>query len=100
MAKTKTEKTVVENINTPGKTSKVDAAKYQAMKEALLTVIPTEKPGITHQEMVEKVKPHLPEALFPNGAKAGWWSKTVQLDLEAKSIIVRTSTKPIAWYRK
>lgn len=30
---------------------------------------------------------HLPESLFPGGAKAGWWTKAVQLDLEAKGLI-------------
>jgi hypothetical protein len=38
---------------------------------------------------------HLPEELFPGGAKAGWWTKAVQLDLEAKKVIVREKTTPL-----
>lgn len=92
-----TEKVVVENVNVPGHSSRVDAAKYNAMKAALLAVLPTAGPGITQAQMVEAVKAHLPEELFPGGAKAGWWSKTVQLDLEAKGIVVRDKTKPLTW---
>jgi hypothetical protein len=29
------------------------------------------------------------------GAKAGWWAKTVQLDLEARGIIKRVKTSPL-----
>jgi hypothetical protein len=31
--------------------------------------------------------------------KAGWWIKTVQLDLEAKGFISRTQMKPLHWFR-
>ena len=37
--------------------------------------------------MREPVASHLPEDLLPGGAKAGWWCKTVRLDLEAKGVI-------------
>jgi len=42
----------------------------------------------------------LPESLFPGGAKSGWWAKTVQLDLEAKDIVVREHSKPLRWHKK
>jgi hypothetical protein len=38
---------------------------------------------------------HLPQKLCPGGAKSGWWAKAVQLDLEAKGIIMRTKTSPL-----
>ena len=100
MASNKSEKIIVENINTPGKTSRVDAAKYTAMKKALMAILPKTEPGLTHQEMQEKVKSHLPESLFPEGKKIAWWSKTVQLDLEAKDLIIRVATKPLTWHQK
>ena len=92
------DKVTVENINVPGYTSRVDARMYAAMKEALLVVLPDATPGLTHAEMKEAVVPHLPQELFPGGSKAGWWAKTVQLDLEAKGIIAREDTKPLRWY--
>lgn len=45
------------------------------------------------------VVPHLPDALFPKGEKAGWRVKTVQLDLEAKGLVLRENTKPLRWHR-
>lgn len=39
------DKTTVENVGQPGKTYRVDAAKYADMRAAVLTVTPTEAPG-------------------------------------------------------
>ena len=44
------------------------------------------------------VVPHLPRDLFPGGAKAGCWSKVVQLDIEAKGVISREASKPLRWH--
>ena len=88
----------VENINTPGKTTRVDAAKYAAMKDAMLRVMTHDAPGDTAKDIKEAAKAHLPEALFPAGTTAGWWQKCVQLDLEAKGIVVRADTKPLRFY--
>jgi len=73
-------KIAVENVNVPGHTSNVDAARYTAVKKAMLKVLPSAAPGFTHTELCNGMKPHL-EKLFPGGEKIGWWSKTVQLDL-------------------
>ena len=89
----------VENVNVPGHRTRVDATKYAAMKRALLKVLPARPPGVTQSAMIEGVVRHLPEALFPGGAKAGWWAKTVQLDLEAKGRVVREPTRPLTWRR-
>lgn len=94
------EKVEISNINVPGRTAKVDAEKYEAMKSAILKVTPKKTPGISASEMVEKVKPLLPEKLWPKGEKVGWWQKTVQLDLEAKGQLKRDpKSKPMKWYR-
>lgn len=90
---------VVENVNVPAHAARVDAAMYKAMRAALLRVLPRREPGLTQLEIRRAVVPHLPSNLFPNGAKAGWWAKTVQLDLEAKSVVVRESSKPLRWHR-
>ena len=89
----------VKNVNVPGYTHKVDAIKYEAMKEALLKVLPKKPPGLTQAEMRKAVVPHLPENEFPGGAKAEWWSKCVQLDLEARGVVRREDTKPLRWHR-
>jgi hypothetical protein len=89
-------KIAMENINTPGRSINVDAAKYAAMRAAILAVLPKASPGITVAELKDAVLPRLPDALFPAGAKAGWWLKGVQLDLEAKRKIARDpASKPL-----
>jgi len=95
----KEEKIEVENVNTPRRTSNVNAAKYRAMKSAFLQALPNSPPGLTQKEIVSAVKSDLPSDLFPEGRTSGWWAKTVQLDLEAKGRVVRETTKPIRWHR-
>lgn len=85
----------VENVNHPGSVRQVDANMYEDMKRAYLKVLPDTSPGLTLTEIAESVLPHLAQELYPEGAKAGWWAKTVQLDLEAKGDIVREKSKPL-----
>lgn len=89
----------VENVNHPGKTERVDAAKYEAMGRAMLDQLPSGTPGMSYEELREAVKPHLPQELFPGGQTAGWWIKCVQLDLEAKHIIARSPGRPLRLYK-
>jgi hypothetical protein len=89
----------VRNPNVPDSSSTVDAVKYHAMKQALLKALPQQSPGLTQAEMFDAVLPHLPEEIFPGGAKAGWWVKCVQLDLEAQGVIVREASKPLRWHQ-
>ena len=97
---TKRPKVEVENVNVPDHIVSVDAIKYAAMKIALLKVLPKIPGGMTQTEMRKAVVKYLPEDEFPGGAKANWWSKCVQLDLEAKGIIKRdASAKPLKWIR-
>lgn len=95
----RTEKMTIENIASPGHTYRVDRAKYEALREALLAILPTEPPGLTVADARTALLPHLSDTLFPGGAKAGWWLKAVHLDLEAKGVIGRTP-KPVRLFRK
>jgi len=94
------ERITVENVNVPGYKTQLDATMYQAMRAALLKVLPSKEPGLTQDEMRRAVLPHLPKSHFPGGAKAAWWAKAVQLDLEAKGVVAREATKPLRWHRK
>ena len=93
------EKIEIENVNHPGKITRVDRDKYEAMKQALLLALPSTRPGLTTDALRDVVLSHLPEGLFPQGATAGWWRKGVQLDLEAKGIIARDAGKPLRLYQ-
>jgi hypothetical protein len=94
-----TAKIKIENVLQPGKTYSADPAKYEAMKKAVLAVLPKTSPGLTVAEVQGRVLAHLPEDLFPGGAKSGWWMKAVQLDLEAKHIIKREKASPVRLYK-
>jgi hypothetical protein len=92
-------KIAVENPNSPGKTSNVDATKYSEMRGHFLAALPTEAPGIAVADLIAAVKPQLSQELFPQGATCGWWVKCVQLDLEAKGVIRRADRPPVRLYK-
>lgn len=87
----------VENVNHPGKVYRLDAANYRIARAAILGFLPSSAPGLTQAEMLAAMKTALagehPEM------KAGWWMKGVQLDLEAKGLMVRDGGKPLRWRR-
>ena len=89
----------VENANHPGSVKRVDAGMYGTMKRAYLAVLPASAPGLTLAQIQERLTARLPQDLYPAGAKAGWWAKTVQLDLEAKGIIKRVKASPLRLHR-
>ena len=92
-------KIAIESATSPGHTQRVDRAKYMAMRDALIAVLPVAPPGITVAEAKAALLPRLHGGLFPGGDKAGWWLKAVQLDLEAKGAIGRGSNKPVRLFR-
>ena len=93
------DKIAIENVVSPGRTYRVDRAKYEAMRAALLAVLPAASPGMTPAEAQRALLPLLPADLFPGGAKAGWWMKAAQLDLEAKGVIARAPKAPVRLHR-
>jgi len=93
------DKIEVENFTSPGHTYRVDRRKYEAMRGALLKVLPAVAPGLKVPDAKAAVLPLLPDDLFPDGAKAGWWLKAAQLDLEAKGLIKRAPGSPVRLFR-
>lgn len=91
-------KVAVRTPNAPGYRGRVDAAKHEAMKLLLLEVMPARAPGITQSEMMAALGKAAPKATFP-GSTHAWWGKWVQLDLEARGVLVREATKPLRWHR-
>ena len=93
-------KVAVRTPNVPGYTHKVDAAKYRVMRAELVRAIPVRGDGATAADLVAAVRPRLPKSMFGHEA-VQWWVKCVQLDLEARGLLVRdTSAKPLRWRRK
>lgn len=93
------DKIVIESLTSPGYQQLVDRNKYQAMRDALLAVLPAEPPGLSVAEAKQQLLPLLPDDLFPQGAKAGWWLKAAQLDLEAKGLVQRVAGRPLRLHR-
>ena len=93
------DKITIESITSPGHVQRVDRAKYETMRNALLSVLPAKAPGMTVADAKTALLGRLPDTLFPGGATAGWWLKAVQLDLEAKGVIVRGTGKPVRLLR-
>jgi hypothetical protein len=92
------EMVVVENVNHPGHTTRIDAVKYEATRAAMSKVLPRKAPGLTQDEMMREMRKALPTSQFP-GTTTSWWTKMVQLDLEAKGLVLRDSGKPLRWRR-
>jgi hypothetical protein len=89
----------IESATSPHRTQRIDRRKYEAMRDALIASLPARSPGITVAEAKAALLPRLPDALFPGGARAGWWLKAVQLDLEAKGVIAREAGKPVRLFK-
>ena len=58
-------KIATENVVSPRRKRQVDAAKYEAMKIVMLSITPSEAPGLSAAEMREKMLPLLPQDLWP-----------------------------------
>lgn len=93
-----TPKVTVLSPNKKDYRGSVDAAKYEAMKPLVLAVFPKKPPGKTQSELMAALKKSAPKATFP-GTTYMWWGKSVQLDLEARGVLVREATKPLRWHR-
>ena len=89
----------IESISSAHRTTRANRATYEAMRDALLRVLPRSPPGLKVSQAKAPVLPHLPDAPFPAGRTAGGWLKAVQLDLEAKGVIARAPRKPVQLYR-
>jgi hypothetical protein len=90
---------LIENFTSPGHKQHVDRAKYMAMHDALMKILPPDAPGLTVADAKTALLAHLSQEHFPNGEKAGWWLKAVQLDLEAKGVIARAPKSPVRLHK-
>ena len=73
-----------------GKSGKnIDRGKYETLKKAILSAL--KKNELTHDELFERLNKNLKNKFSGN---ISWYGETVKLDLEARKLIHRTSTKP------
>ena len=73
-----------------GKSGKnIDRKKYDTLKNAILSAL--RKNDLTHTELFSRVNKSLKGKFLGN---ISWYGETVKLDLEARKMIGRTSSKP------
>ncbi len=73
-----------------GKSGKnINKQKYETLKEAILSVLQNKE--LTHTELSNRLNKSLKGKFSGN---ISWYAETVKLDLEARKIIERTSSKP------
>ena len=85
----------VQNVNHPEYQENLKEEKYSLIREAMLTALPdSSSDGMPFAQLEQQVAAHLgarnvPKALFPKPGSVRWYTKAVQLDLEAKGLIER-----------
>ena len=73
-----------------GKSGKsISRQKYDALKKAILSSLRSKE--LTHTELFGQLKRGLKGRFSGN---ISWYAETVKLDLEARKVIERTSSKP------
>jgi hypothetical protein len=73
-----------------GKSGKnIDKDKYETLKKTILAALRGKE--LTHAELFERLDRNLKGKFEGN---ISWYGETVKLDLEARKLIKRTSTKP------
>jgi hypothetical protein len=74
----------------PGKTNKkIDAEKYQYIKQHILAILSENE--FTHTDLMEELYKRIHHE-FVGGVQ--WYGEIVKLDLEARKMIFRTKEKP------
>jgi SOS response regulatory protein OraA/RecX len=88
-----TAQTVEEKILTKhplGKSGRnISRQKYETIRETILSVL--ENRELTHTELFEQLRKRLKSKFSGN---ISWYGETVKLDLEARKMVDRTSSKP------
>jgi hypothetical protein len=68
---------------------RIDQAKYDAVRAALLQAIPADAEGVPFDELAEQVTTLLPPESLAALGSVSWYTTAVKLDLEARGLIER-----------
>lgn len=72
---------------------RVDRARYEAVRDAILHAVPAAGDGLPFGRLSDEVRARVPEGLFA-GASIAWYTTTVKLDLEARGLLQRLPGSP------
>jgi len=95
------------NVNHPNHRETLNRKKYVVVKDAILAALSenSNPEGLEFSQLEEKVGKYLagqgvPNNMFPKPGSIRWYTKAVQLDLEARNIIERVPNKVPIQLRK
>ncbi len=95
------------NVNHPDHKENLKEEKYSIIRAAILDSLPDQssQAGMPFAELEEKVTAYLqanevPMSLFPKPGSVRWYTKAVQLDLEARELIERVAKQSPIRLRK
>ena len=75
---------------TPGKKPvRIDAWKYNLIRDAILSVLPLDEPGVVFMDLPGLVESRLSADHKARLGSVGWYTTTIKLDLEVKEEIAR-----------
>ncbi len=81
-------------LHPQGKTGRnINKQTYDALKDAIMSALSNKE--LTHTELLNYLVTNLKGKVAGN---IGWYGESVKLDLEARKIIGRTSTKPQKYF--
>lgn len=86
---TKAQTVSVKNVNKPQTKTRIDAAKYDLMRDALLAVIPRSTDGVAFGDLPDLVTAYFKRHRHAWSGSIKWYVTTVKLDLEAHGLIRR-----------
>ena len=78
-----------KNVNKGSRGFAVTSDKYEPIRKAIIAAVPRNKEGVSFKELVASVTRRVPKELFPKPGSVSWYTKVVQLDLEASGQIER-----------
>jgi hypothetical protein len=74
----------------PGKLApRISRIKYDAIRDAILRVVPRHSDGIPFQDVPDLVQRVLPRRVKERFGSITWYTVTVKLDLEARGVLER-----------
>ncbi len=77
------------NVNKGSRGFSVTTEKYEPIRRAILALVPRNREGVSFKELVASVSGRVPKELYPKRGSVSWYTKVVQLDLEASGQIER-----------
>lgn len=77
------------NVNQNSSGFAVTEAKYEPIRKAILASTPRNQQGVSFKELVASVTERVSTKQFPKKGSVSWYTKVVQLDLEAKGQLER-----------